>query len=340
MEHYIAVDSGKLATKVAVFSLENSKEINKNTVKTFSFKTKMSPGSFADDAIEGGTFICEIDGKVYKLGNGAKQEAPLETSKKSEIHRICTLAAIAMSASHDKIDNVYVAIGMPVDEFGLMDKRQAYKDYILPEGPITVRLKKNSEGEILTKKINIVGRYVYPESAGALYLDPVKYEKKTVGVGDFGNLNINLSLWDNFDYDANYSFTDEMGGRILLAGLSQELSSRFGRVKENYVLKVLLQERRCLIPNNGNKSIEDESQKIIDEYLINFVKEIRRKCDAKQWSIDFIPLAFIGGTAGLLRKEICEVFGENVTIYENPEYVNALGFLHRLCAYKLGISLP
>lgn len=340
MVRYIAVDSGKMFTKVAVFSLENTTDLLKNEVKKFSFKTKFSAGDFADDAIEGGTFICDVGGTVYKLGNGAKNEAPLHTSKKSEIHKICTLAAIAMNTSSKEVDDVYVVIGMPVDEFALMDKRQEYKDYILPDGTVEVKLKKSSEGEILTKKFNIVGKYVYPESAGALYFDPIRYEGKSVGVIDIGNLNINNTIWDNFDYDSNFSFTDELGGNILLTGLSQELSSRFGRVKENYVLKVLLQEKRCLIPNNGNKKVQEESAKVIDQYLIKFVEEIRRKCDAKQWSLDFIPLVFIGGTAGLLAKEIKQVFGENVVIHENPEYVNVLGFLQRLCGYKLEINLP
>ncbi|MBQ8477460.1 MAG: hypothetical protein IJ505_03100, partial [Succinivibrio sp.] len=111
--------------------------------------------------------------------------------------------ALALNNSVDEVNNVYVAIGMPVDEFGIMEKLQEYRDYIFQEGPLSIRINKNSEGQIIEKEFNIVGRYVYPESAGDLYLDPIRYENKTVGVGDFGNLNVNLSLWDNFDYDAN-----------------------------------------------------------------------------------------------------------------------------------------
>ena len=45
-----------------------------------------------------------------------------------------------------------------------------------------------------------------------------------------------------------------------------------------------------------------------------------------------MQLAFIGGTTKLLKEEIKVVFGENVFIPDDPEYVNAEGFLKKLCA--------
>lgn len=43
---YIAVDSGKFATKVAEY------DIQKKAVRKFSIRTKASDGDFRDDAIE------------------------------------------------------------------------------------------------------------------------------------------------------------------------------------------------------------------------------------------------------------------------------------------------
>lgn len=42
-----------------------------------------------------------------------------------------------------------------------------------------------------------------------------------------------------------------------------------------------------------------------------------------------------GGTAKLLEREIRKVFGENVAVYDEPEFLNVTGFLKRLCALKI-----
>ena len=335
MAKFIAVDSGKYATKVAVYD-----PVKKET-KKFKFRTKMSEGNFLDDAIESGTFIGSYEKSVYKIGNGAKIEAELNTSKKSEFHKICTLMAIAMCVT-EKNEEVTVAIGIPVKEFGVVEKRQEYKDYILPDGNLSIGLKLKSDSPQEEKTFHIVSKSVYPESAGALYLDMKKYADNSAAIIDLGNLNINCTCWQNFELDGKYTITDELGGNILISNLSQELSAEFSRCDENLVAKILKlpPKERYLRPIKPNKEIEEKSAKIIKSFLLNHVKEIKRKCDSKQWSLDYMQLVFIGGTSELLKDEIKEIFGEEVTIPVEPEYANVVGFLRRLCANKLKMLIP
>ena len=96
-ERFISVDSGKFRTKVALLSQDGE------NVLRFGFRTMIDNGNFEDDAIEANTFIADIGGKVYKIGNGASREAFLETTKKSEIHKITTLAAIGLIANDGDI---------------------------------------------------------------------------------------------------------------------------------------------------------------------------------------------------------------------------------------------
>lgn len=336
MERYIAVDSGKYATKVAMYNPDTK------TTKKFNFRTKIGSGNFADDALEGNTIIAEINGTTYKIGNGAQQKAELETTKMSEIHQACTLAAIAMCVSTTECDNVHVAIGIPMTEYCVVEKRMEYKEYILPDGEITISIKTKSEKPKEMRKFKIVSKSVYPESAGVLYLDIARYAENTAAVIDIGNLNVNCSYWQNLELDQEYSITDELGGNIMVTGLSQELSAAFSRCSEDFVMKVLRQpiENRKLVPNTPNKDIEAKSAAMIHDYLVAHVKEIKRKLDAKHWSLDFMELAFIGGTTKLLRNEIHELFGDTVYIPENPEFANVEGFLRRLCAKHLGILIP
>ena len=341
MKRFIAVDSGKSHTKLAVYNPETE------STTTYKFKTKMGDGFFEDDSLEANTLIAEVEGKRYKIGNGALQAADLETSKESEIHKVCTLVSIAMCCSADQVDEVSVAIGAPVKEWEVVERRNSYKKYMLPEGEITIMLKTKSEEPPVKKTFKIVNRYVYPESIGALYLEKIsEYVESTVAVIDIGNLNINCTLWNNMELDKECSLTGELGGNILFEGLAQQLSAELGmRCNANLVSKVLMlpKEERFLVPQTKtSEDIPKKSKEIIDKYLLEHVRQIRNKCNAKQWSLDFMKLAFIGGTSQLLANEIKEVFGDNVYIPENPEYANVLGFLRLLCGKTLDkvIDLP
>lgn len=329
MERFIAVDSGKYATKVAAYIPETDE------VKAFKFRTRMGWGNFDDDALEASTVIIEYNGKVYKIGNGAEKEAALETTKSSEIHRLCVITAIAMCVGDSGEDEVHAAVGIPVKEWENVEKRMEYKQYILPDDKVTVRLMIRNETEPVTRSFTIVSRHVYPESQGALFLKKVApLSNGTVAIMDLGNLNINCTCWNHRELDRQYSLTDELGGNILISGLSQELSAAFSRCDETYVAKVLKQpkEKRYLKPNRPNEEVERLSKEMIDDYLMNHVKLIRRKCDAKHWSLDFMNLVFIGGTSDLLKEEIKTVFGEASYIPKNPEFANVSGFLRIMCA--------
>lgn len=190
----------------------------------------------------------------------------------------------------------------------------------------------------ITKTFKIVSRHVYPETMGALYLDNVvENSNDAVAIIDLGNLNVNGTYWNRRELDRQYSFTDELGGSILISGLSQELSAEFSRCDENYVAKVLKQplEHRMLVPNKPNPEIEKRSKEMITEYLIDFVNLIKRRCDAKHWSLDFMTLVFIGGTSKILVNEIKNVFGEETVIPDDPEYANVVGFLRIMCGKVL-----
>lgn len=53
MRRYIAVDSGKFATKFAEY------DPKKDKVKKYSIRTRVSEGDFRDDAIEKSTVVVE-----------------------------------------------------------------------------------------------------------------------------------------------------------------------------------------------------------------------------------------------------------------------------------------
>ena len=332
---YIAVDCGKYDTKTACF--------NQTEVKRSKFRTKLSPGIFEDDMLKKGTMIVQVDGaEIYTFGYGAGAEPAMETTKKTEVHRTATLAAIAQALGPGKHAEVCVAIGVPLDICANPAERMAYKEFILgKDGDThTVRWKKESEGPVYETVFTIKKRYVYPEGCGVLWL----YPERCIGsaaVIDIGNLNTNCIYAESLNPEDEMCFTGELGGKVLIAGLAGALSADLGsRVAETMVAQALLKkgEERRLVSAKANKEVEERSRKIIADYALSHVKMIKQQCDVHHWPLDFCQIVAVGGTSKLLQDELKEVFGETLFIPENSEYANAEGFLRRMCA-GLGVDI-
>ncbi len=339
MERFIAVDSGKFATKVATYNPM------KKRIRKCHFRTKVGKGDFRDDAIEAQTIVTEINGQVYKVGEGADGgEAELTTSKDTETHKICTLVAIALFCSSNEVDEVNVAVGLTAQEWHEVSTREDYKADILPEGEICVKVKNHSTAPIIEKRFIIKTRKAFPESIGALFMDdsPVTGKNKFVGVLDIGNLNLNATFWQGTDYEGKDSITAELGGKILIQTLAQRLSSELKiRCNEKNVAEALFTNPNRALSADGvldeqrKQYIEEESKKIITRELREHALLIKAECDAKRWSMELTRIVVIGGTGKLLGRELTEVFG-NVTVLNESEYCNVLGYLRILCQQILG----
>lgn len=333
MPKYIAIDAGKSDTKFKSYDSDTGNFLRSK------FRTKISPGTFEDDYFGRGTFIAQIDenGPVYKIGHEAAEEPTLETSKKTEIHRICTMAAAAVaSGGQGDYTDARVVIGVPLQICNIPEQRIAYKEYIL--GKVgeqhTVRVKTDCNGPVHEIHLIFSKELVFPEGIGVLYEYPSKLGGQT-GIIDIGNLNTNNIYCDSFSIVPEDCFTDELGSRILLSNLASMLTSELNmRVTDRMAESVLRQplEERFLVPCDKNPDIMKKSGELITQFLTDHAKLIRQKCATRHWPMDFMNLVCMGGTSKLLRHELNEVFGSHVFIPENPEYVNVDGFLRKICA--------
>lgn len=329
-KRYIAIDAGKYAVKAAMYNPET-----KITTK-FSFSTKAGAGDFRDDALEKKTYLAKIGDTVYKIGNGARGDgADLETTKQSELHKICTLFAISAFCSEDEEDEVYVAVGLPAKEWAVVQKREDFKEYLFSEEKYIVSTKMSSSAQPVEKKFHIEKCFAFPESIGALFMDdsPAITKNSFYGVLDIGSLNLNATVWNDGELIQDVSVTDELGATSLIQGLSQELSAEFSRCNEMYVARLLAQppEERYLKPSDGNVEVQERSRELIKKYLQEHAKKIKRACDGRKWSLDYMTLIAIGGTSIILKDELKSVFGENLYILQCQTFANALGFLRMMC---------
>lgn len=341
MERFIAIDTGKFATKCAEYDPKT------NSVKKFKLRSNVSAGDFRDDALEDDTFIVDIgDGHEYKVGNGARgQGAELETDKMTDTHKICVLTALAMVASSGETDKINVAIGLPALDWANVSKREDYREYMLPKGEIEIKIKKGALDAPVTKKFVIGSRYVFPESVGALFSDEMISTIGTntiTGVIDLGNLNLNATMWQGKDLLLDMSATAELGGAILIQELSQELSA-ITPCNTLITANILKSEDRALpkMPSVTDEQIK-ESRELIKRVLKQHAMKVRRICNTKNWSIKITNIVAIGGTSDDLKKELTEAFDGSVTFVKSGVYCNVLGYLRMMCAREksIGIIIP
>ena len=281
------------------------------------------------------------------MGNAAPTEAEMTGEKATPTHRDCTLTAIALFCPKEGVEDVHVAVGIPVKDWELVDKRNAYKDFMLPDGEARVRLKTKSDGPAEDRRFVIRTKKAFPESQGALYAgDPREYADDMVAVVDIGGLNVNATIWSQLELDRESAITDELGGGRLVTGLAQALTSELGaRADERVTMRALLREgdERALKPRVPDPELERRSREVIDAFLLDHARRIRQDCNARRWPLEYMQMLFIGGTSRLLRKEIAEVFGEGARVADDPEFANALGFLRILgaqCGLPKLIPLP
>lgn len=332
MKRFVAVDTGKFATKVAVYNED------KDTVKRFSIRTANCDGDFRDDAIEENTVVVQVDvlgDQVYKVGNGARGlGAELTTDKKLDVHKICALTALASVASKSEEDEMYVATLLPAKDWAVVSKREDFREFILPEGKVNIKIKGAGDAPVIEKSFVIKKRYVFPESIGALFMDDIidsVTSTSVVGVLDVGNLNLNATLWQGKDLVQDKSSTAELGGSILIQEIAQEISTNVTTCDE-MIAAIILKTGELPLGMNATKEQEEAILKIVSKVKRQHAEKIKRNCHSRNWSLDLMKIVAIGGTSKDIEPELRAAFGENLIVIENSEYVNVLGALRMMCA--------
>lgn len=340
MKRFVAIDTGKFATKVAVYD-EKTKKIRK-----FSIRTANCEGDFRDDAVEESTVVMQssiLGDAVYKVGNGARGiGAELTTDKMLDVHKICAATALSEVASVKEEDEMYVAVLLPAKDWAVVSKREDFREFILPEGKVSSKIKGSGNAPVYEKNFVIKKRYVFPESIGALFMDETIggiSATSVTGVLDVGNLNLNATLWQGKDLVQDKSTTAELGGSILIGELAQEISTNVTSCDE--MMAAIILKNGC-VPEDMKVSSEQKAE--IDAITAKAKKlhaeKIKRACHARNWSLDLVKIVAIGGTSKDLAVELKEVFGDNIEVLPSSEYVNALGALRMMCAKELDEVIP
>ncbi|WP_026659589.1 ParM/StbA family protein [Butyrivibrio sp. AC2005] len=303
----LAVDSGKYATKACI-------EGSDGKVNKLKFLTRMDEGK--ENLGDSESYSVQYEGNRYLLGRQAVTWNP-DRSKKSDIHRIATYAAIANLVGNG--DQVNVGVGCPLSIYMNPAARKNYKEFLVPHGKqvnITVNRKPT--------QFTIKRSFVFPESSGMIHMHPEIYGNDTIGVIDIGGLNANCCIYDEMipKNDVNSMFTLEEGGHVLFARVKAELESAC-----EVSLSDILMDK--IMRDGFIHSAPEVSAQIIKRNKRAHVVRIFNECKKNGWPLENMKVVFTGGTSALLKEEIEDVFPwvDLSCLSEEGEFTNAVGFL-------------
>lgn len=287
---FIKIDAGKHTTKAEY-----------NGVR-ISFDSKMDKGiaQFGSDTVV-------FDNTSYIVGEEANSY-DLALSKNTFQHKVLIYTAIGkLIKNESKID---IAIGIPLTlYFNEVEKEEYIKNISNNNQPINIEINGERKYFIIDNVI------VCPEALGGSLNDFSNSKKIIRGAIDLGGLNANGIIYDKGRPVRNSLFTLNKGTHILESELQTEITSKTGRLLENYVLKDYL-VRGCKDP---------VIQNIIDEHCIKFIKDIERECLKKNWNLFDIEIYLMGGGSILLEKYLDARFKTPVFARDTFANVEAFG---------------
>lgn len=309
MVKYIAVDSGKHTTKACTYK-------NDGTECFISFRTKME--ETLKDGAKGKSFIVELNGKKYILGEQAGENSVSgQSSKAQELHKISTYVALHKLVT-DPSDELVVAIGCPLSLYENSGLRRNYRDFMFPSKEITIKVNG------VTKTLRIRSVVVLPEASGPLYLNP-EYEEMTISVLDIGGLNLNICTYSYGVPITATMVTENLGSNVLRQNLKNALATKYGEDIPLWMMEDIIREG-YLNDNLSADGVREGSREFIQEFKKNHIRTIVQRAEQSGYNLRLSKLIFSGGTSELLADEIKELFPKAI-ICEEASKANVRGFL-------------
>lgn len=305
---YVAIDSGKFATKAVTLKSDR-------TEKLLVFRTKMEETNRA--SVQGASFLVEYEEKKYILGEQV-EVASFRSSKAELIHKVAVYTALTRLVESG--DEVVAAVGCPLQVFENAETKEQYRRYLFPKGQIDIKVNGT------TKHFTV--KNVLAENSGIIYLDEARYADRMVGVVDIGGLNINCCVYNRGVPVLSSLFTDDLGSNVLVSGLRKELSMKYSEDLPLFQMEEILGDG--FLRDNMSPTGEFEgSRELIRTYKREHVGKIIRQLQENGWNLRTMELVFVGGASELLRKEITERFPA-AKLYEDAAQLNVRGFLKAL----------
>jgi len=320
----IAVDSGKSTTKGIM---------REGTLHKIKFQTKVEEVVDNGAELTPGSFSVAFGGKNYLLGDMlGESKMDFTLSKKSDTHRICIYLAIAQLLQRSKqnivLSKISLAVNIPISLYKNQQQKHDFSEFIRNNGE-TINIIVNNKPFLF----QIESIHLFPEGIGPIYSNLNIYREKRVLIFDIGSLNVNIQEFNKLIPIYEKMLTADLGVNILRSKIADKLSSRYGLSVSDEDVEAIYRDKYLII--NGEKM--EESKQIVDQLMVNHVKEIFNYARSRKVSFSNTEILFVGGGSLLLKDYISAEYSAAV-IPQDPQLANVLSFLTILEAKHHGQS--
>lgn len=299
----LGIDPGKWGTKAVT-------KDDKGQWEYFYVRSKMQKNP--ESVIGGENYLIEYQGETILIGEAAGDYS-LDTDKQTLQHKLCTYLAISQLAQDETCKAV---IGCPFNLYKNVDKREEYENYMKDSSLINFKVNKE---DVL---INIAedGLMAFPEAAGIAYSEPDEdFEETLRGVIDFGGLNVNGGLFENYTLVPGSDFTENLGSIILKNTIKDELNKCLYLNLQDHDITTILKKGLYI---NGKRELR--ADKIIENVIDEHFKSIIKVAKKHNWSISTLDITLGGGGITEIGNSYCK-FIPQAKVSNNGIWGNAMG---------------
>lgn len=251
--------------------------------------------------------VLEYDHKYYKIG-GERLKVK-DTKVEDDNYYLLTLAGIAKELKHrgKRSATILLAVGLPLTRFGA--EKNDFIRYLSRSKNVKFVFEQTEYNIVIEKVV------VYPQCYGAVVDKLNRFPEKEIAI-DLGSWTLDVMPIINKDPDESMCVTFQEGVITCIQQINKECVRQLnGEIDE-------IQIEQFLIDGGGN--IPPKYQQIIESEVRRYCNEIFNHIRELGYNLELIPMIFVGGGAGILRR-----FGgieqENVQFIENVK-ANAIGF--------------
>lgn len=248
-----------------------------------------------------------IDGQSFKIGEGRMLMKDDKTS--DEDYFILTVAAVCKELKARGLDNaeVILAVGLPFSRFGI--ERQRFHDYLMRDGVIRANLD-SEDYEFTVKEV-----CVYPQCYAAVASRLTDMGPEALCV-DIGSKTVDIiHIINHVPVESESTSWPEA-----LIECMERIKNEVYRQTNRRVTETQIQ----MVIEKGDCPIPDECVDVIRNGLHRFVEGIEAKLKENGFESDIIPIFYVGGGAGVMRR-FRSGNRKNVTYIEDIR-ANAIGY--------------
>ena len=310
---YIAVDSGKSATKYAHF---HKNQPGKKNIKAGSFKSIITEATL--DELAGADNLVVHRGIAYDVGGTDERALESNNTKLTDAHKLFVYTAIAkallaMEMEIDDIDEMHqidLSINVPLAEFKKL-KDEYTKEYRGKE--VTIELNN----QVISFTIANV-RLGY-EGSGAVIRN-VDDETKISHIVDIGGQNDTHITFEGFKPIKGKNDMTNNGVLTLLQRIASDLSDAYN-VTINDVERII----------EGKLSKPVAFDEVFKKRAAQHVTMIKNQVQKYQLNPLFVTIIFSGGGSLLLKEQLKKAFEEYTTKFsDDAQFDNSKGMLERV----------